>query len=147
MEKVIQASIIDTIITKLSNKDKENLLQLWNDEFSSIDYSEYKKVIALLSDKNIISDASNSMFDKDYYKITSFGREIKEIGGWTKYLEQENLKEKEKVFIQNTEYKKLNYETKLARWQIKTFWPLFIVAVIGGICGIISLLLQILDKT
>jgi len=145
MEKVIQYSIIDAIITKLSSKDKENLLQLYLDEFSSNDYSEYNKIVTLLGEKNIISPASDSMFDKDYYKLTSLGREIKKIGGWAKYLEQENLKEKEVALIQHTENKKLNYETKLAKWQVKTFWPLFIVAVFGGICGIISLIIQIAD--
>lgn len=145
MEKVMQNIIIDAIITKLSSKDRENLSQLYLDKFSSNDHTEYNKIVTLLADKNIISPASDSMFDKDYYKLTSHGREIKEIGGWAKYLEQENIKEKEVALIQQTENKKLNYETKLAKWQVKTFWPLFIVAVFGGICGIISLIIQIAD--
>jgi hypothetical protein len=144
MENLRQTIIIEEIMTTLSNKDKEKLLQFCSDKFGMGNYSQYKQIITQLLDMNIITLASDSAFDRDYYKLTSLGRDVINIGGWEKYLEQEKITEKENVQDKQKENEKLTYDLRLAKWQVKTFWPLFIIALIGGICGIISLILQII---
>lgn len=54
------------------------------------------------------------------------------------------IKEFQKVQrIEIKEEKKLDWELQLAEWQVKTFWWWLILAVTGGICGIISLILEL----
>ena len=39
--------------------------------------------------------------------------------------------------------KKLDWELQLTEWQVKTFWWWFWIAFIGGICGVISLAINL----
>lgn len=81
------------------------------------------------------------------YSIEPKGTEISESGGWKKYCEELSLQEMRRNEIEKKEYEKLSYETKLAKWQTKTFWPLFFLAIIGAIMGAISLIWQILENS
>ena len=68
-------------------------------------------------------------------------------GGYKTFELKKKISEDEKSKIQVIEKNKLIKEAKLADWQVKIFWPLFIIALIGGLCGIISLLLQIINNS
>jgi hypothetical protein len=142
MENIDQNLIIDEIVTALSLKDRENLLQLCLDKFGNANYSEFKKIIILLQDRNIILPLDGLM-NKDYHKLTALGREVVDTGGWKKYNEKKKKEELEQSLVKEKENAKLNYEIQLAKWQVKAFWPLFGIALLGAICGIISLLLQL----
>ncbi|NLD46313.1 MAG: hypothetical protein GX660_03825 [Clostridiaceae bacterium] len=54
------------------------------------------------------------------------------------------LEENDKLLeITSVENQKLINEATLAKWQVKAFWPLFIFALIGGVSGFVSLIMQI----
>jgi len=144
MKNLDQELIINEIIDALRKKDKDNLLQLCSDKFGIENYSQFSGSITKLLDKGIISPVDDSLLNRDYHKLTTQGRRVIDLGGWKKFLEQEKIKESEEAFKIQKETEKLNYETKLSKWQVKTFWPLFIIALIGGICGIVSLILQLI---
>lgn len=69
--------------------------------------------------------ASNSLLDaQTHTKLT-------ELGKATLYaLEAEY---KQDLIDKEAERKKLHNESKLSDWQIKTFWPLFIFGLFGGL--------------
>ncbi len=41
---------------------------------------------------------------------------------------------------------KLTYDIELAKKQVKTYWVLFALAIIGGVSGIISLIVVLLQQ-
>ena len=134
----------ELIINDLKNKGRENLLQFCSDKFGIENYSRFSGIITKLLDKGIISQVDDSLLNKNLHKLTPLGRKVIDLGGWNKFLEQEETKESEETIKIQKETEKLNYETRLAKWQLKTFWPIFIIALIGGICGIVSLILQLI---
>jgi hypothetical protein len=85
-----------------------------------------------------------------YYMVDVFGVQIKKRGGWVKHLEREETKraaeeEKERVSEQRKEREdeRTRWQTKLAKWQVESFWWVFWGGAIGGLCGIISLSLEL----
>lgn len=143
MKSIDEELIIDEIIIALDKKERDNLLQFCSDKFGIENYSQFNGIITRLLDKGLISPVDNSLLNKNFHKLTSQGRKVIELGGWIKFIEQAKIKESEETFKIQKETEKLNYETKLAKWQVKTFWPLFLLALLGGICGIVSLILQL----
>lgn len=73
------------------------------------------------------------------YSLTARGIEVIEKGGWSWYMQQLENEEKEGARQQELEAKKLRWETKLAKWQVKVFWPVFLLGLVGGIPGIVSI--------
>ena len=138
MGTISPSEIIDKILEILTRKDNQDLLNFCSGNFGIENYKEYKRIINLLKDNQIIVEKV-----KNFYGLTAIGRKVVEIGGWEKYIEQEKSQNKEQDFIKQKEKEQLLYDTKLAKWQVKTFWPLFGIAIIGSICGIISLILQL----
>lgn len=68
--------------------------------------------------------------------ITEFGYQITKNGGWLNHLKRENQKlkndEQENIRITTLSNKKLEYEVKLAKWQVKSFWPIFVIALLSS---------------
>jgi len=50
---------------------------------------------------------------------------------------------KTQVISEESDDEKKKWDVRLAKWQAKTFWWVFALGAIGGICGIISLLWQL----
>lgn len=92
-----------------------------------------ENILRQLVNKNII-ETSNRID----YRLMPLGEEIVEnYGGWIKYNKQQEDKEKR---IE----RKAEVDLLLAEWQVKTYKWLFLLAIIGGISGIVSLLMQLL---
>lgn len=64
-------------------------------------------------------------------------------GGFTKIYDDQQTEIKLEQHKKQLELSKLIKENKLIDWQLKSFWYFFILAILGGICGIISLAMQI----
>lgn len=80
------------------------------------------------------------------YQLTDNGNKIAISGGYLAHKKElQRISEKEMI-VSETEFNKLVIEEKLARWQAKTFWPLFILAIVGGVSGIVSLIMQVIGK-
>jgi len=102
---------------------------------------ECDQIVDIMVSNGLISSPN------DYnYTIRPEGIAIFENGGWKKYKfarDQEAIKEEQ---VRSREIEKLVWETKLIKWQVKSFWPLFIIALLGAIMGSISLFWQIIEK-
>jgi hypothetical protein len=80
--------------------------------------------------------------------ISKRGKDIWEkFASTEKYLEDNNKKNAEQERFRYLEKQKLIHDSKISKWQAKTFWWVFFIGLIGGICGIISLVMQIQEKT
>jgi|SRR5665647_13360 len=61
-----------------------------------------------------------------------------------KYIEEINALKKKEDRLNALKNEKLIYDSRISKWQAKTFWLIFFFGLIGGICGIISLAIQII---
>jgi len=102
--------------------------------------NECKIIIRVMEENDLI--ASN---DGNIYFIRPKGIEILDKGGWIKYVENKKRNKDSLIAIKVKEAEKITKETKLLKWQIKTFWPLFVIAVVGSLMGFISLVWQIFN--
>lgn len=123
--------------------------------------TDYKTILQLAGDFNCpeIKEYSvkNFIYYLDIIEECNIADVTKYLGGFTirpypiktqKFIDKggfiSTLEENDRLQeITSVENQKLLNEAKLAKWQVKVFWPLFFVAVIGGISGIISLIMQI----
>lgn len=80
--------------------------------------------------------------------ISKKGKDIWEkFASIEKYIKNNNEIIAEQKQIKQIEKQKLIHDSKISKWQAKTFWWLFFIGLIGGICGIISLVMQIQENT
>ncbi|HRG52309.1 MAG TPA: hypothetical protein PLL00_05705 [Bacteroidia bacterium] len=112
----------------------------------NISESDWYDMMAFLIREKIIEE---NVEQSDVYYITNEGRRF--VGD--KYL-QLNRNEREKKQLELTkqlererkEAEKLDTDLTLAKWQKKVFWPVLIGGAVGGVCGIISLWIQLNTK-
>lgn len=77
-------------------------------------------------------------------QLSDYGQEMwKRFGSYEKYRKQQKKEKDEKLRNEKIQSDKLLNDAKLSKWQAKTFWPLFVIALVGGICGILSLIFQL----
>jgi predicted transcriptional regulator len=102
-----------------------------------IDYEEQEKIKKYLVDNDIITDYTD---DKDgRYIMTPHGQEIfNDYGGIEKYNEHQKEKQEEKLRLEKKANDKLHDDAKLSKWQVKTFWPVFVFGLIGFIFGVFN---------
>jgi len=129
----------DEIIEKILNeihKEKfisiDKVIHTYGNPNNNEDIMFLENLLRQLINRNIIETPN-----RINYRLMPLGEEIVEsYGGWLKYkLKQEIIGKKKE--------KKEELDLKLANWQVKTFWWLFGLAIFGGICGIISLVMQL----
>jgi hypothetical protein len=95
--------------------------------------TEMRFLVERISGDGLLID--NDPIYKYNFSITPF----LESGG---YSGKEQRKKFEAEREEASHQKTLN-ESKLAKWQVKIFWPAFIFTLIGSILGIISFFLQV----
>jgi hypothetical protein len=105
----------------------------FGDSNDNVNRNECDKIIDILCHHNLMHQTSDNI-----YTITTDGIQIIENGGWLKH-QADQIKEKLSLEkIQNMEFEKLFWESRLVKWQVKVFWPLI---------GLVSLVWQIIDKS
>jgi hypothetical protein len=80
----------------------------------------FLELLPVLETNNLIKEND----DRESYTLTKLGREkLSELK--INFENDEN--------DQKAERKKLHNDSKLSEWQVKTFWPLFIFGIFGGL--------------
>jgi len=102
----------------------------------------FNKLLADQVVRKINTGSTDEVISIDYSHQT---QKFRDSGGYQQLLEEAEINHQEKSRIENIKNKKLSSETKLISWQVKTFWWIFIIGFIGGLCGIVSLIIQFLD--
>jgi hypothetical protein len=79
--------------------------------------------------------------------LSKKGKHIWEkFGSIERYFEESEIQNKKQEILKQIERQKLIDDAKLSKWQARTFWWVFLFGLIGGLCGIISLGIQIKEK-
>ena len=96
---------------------------------------------SMLNSESIVRNLKNleiigTKNDNNYYLLPKGFSIIENEGGWTKYKQHQ-------IIIENRKERKEIIDLRLANWQVKTFWWLFLLAILGGISGIVSLVMQL----
>ncbi|RXP45999.1 hypothetical protein EC396_14740 [Lutibacter sp. HS1-25] len=115
---------IDRILNKVKNEldfVPESRYNFKTEE----EHSLYTKSFILLKTKGFIELVRNG------YSLTESGIDVLEIGGWNKYQDFLKQQKKDKKEKERIEFEKSKIDLRLKKWQVKTFWPIFIFAFIG----------------
>ena len=115
---------IDRILNKVKNELDFGEESKYNFETTE-KHSLYVKSFILLKTKGFIE------LGRKGYSLTETGMDVLEIGGWKKYQDflkkqKKDIKEKERI-----DFEKSKIDLRLKKWQVKTFWPIFVFAFIG----------------
>ena len=100
------------------------------------EYKDQHSIKKFLVDKYILEELGEGK-----HILTQIGREIVEIyGGIDKYLSHEKAENEENIRLDKAKHEKIYNDAKLSKWQIKTFWYVFIFGLIGGFYSIYSII-------
>jgi hypothetical protein len=127
--------IINNVLSKYSNKTSilvTTEIKAKNPELN--DHDAYY-IVEIMEEEGLIEKVSPSGYN---HKITVFGRKILEIGGWLEYQKMVEIERIKKEKIKEDELEKLQIDLRLGRLKLKTFWPLFWIAAIGGVLGMLA---------
>ena len=136
---------LDLIIDRLvSTKSRLSFHELNTELGFKISREEAKYLLEKLIDDGIVEELRTSIGDNILtVKYTHETQKFLDQGGYASQEEQNRINNIEKIKIKNIEDQKLISEARLVKWQVKTFWWIFLIALFGGICGIISLIMQL----
>lgn len=96
-------------------------------------YASFVRSLANLENLDLIVDESN----ESSYKLTELG--INKLNEFKENIQNGKL---DKIAERN----KLHNESKLSNWQVKTFWPIFIFALFGGLYSTYDIVSKALKK-
>lgn len=95
---------------------------------------ESERLAEIMQNKGLLE------IDNERCILTEFGFNIYNQGGWKAHkqrVQEERTRELLESDIKNNiEKEKSLLDIKLKKWQIKTFWPIFIFALLGAILSI-----------
>ena len=103
--------------------------------------SDEDRFVSILESENLIDPLI-----VDICKLSKFGLDVSEKGGWLKYLEsldEQKIEQSRKQIILD---QKLVNESKLLKWQVKTFWWFFVIAIFGGMYSGYDIILNLTKK-
>jgi hypothetical protein len=104
---------------------------------SPLNFSDIQYLVDhLVNDGYVIRSDSSFRYK---FTITPF----LESGGYTGQDNRRRIEAEEKRSREEASDRKMQFETKLAKWQVKIFWPAFIFTVIGSALGIVSFIMQL----
>jgi hypothetical protein len=103
---------------------------------------ECDKIVDIMCHNSLMYQSADNI-----YTITPEGIQVVENGGWLKHKINQAEEKSKLEIIKNKEVEKLFWESKLVKWQVKVFWPLFFLAILGFLTGVFSLVWQIIDKS
>jgi hypothetical protein len=103
----------------------------------TVSYDEIRYLVKCLEEDGYLFYSAPSC--KYLYPTTPF----LESGGYEAQEESLKLEKEEERKKDEASYQKTLNEGKLAKWQVKIFWPAFIFTLVGSILGIISFYLQV----
>lgn len=157
MDGLERAELKDRILNLLNEAkmheafNGENLYLQLDKPVPSIDHLEEVLEELYLEAKRYIHRESNQVYGNIYQK-NEFTPELIENGGFVELfkVQQERqrklLKEQQEIAedLKNQRIKN-KYQARLAKWQVKTFWWLFFLGIIGGGYSIYQIAVKIFN--
>lgn len=101
------------------------------------DHMQPKRLVLIMQEKGLVT------LGKSRVDLTNAGYQIVQSGGWIQFLERkkiiEKVKDEEANRDKEIERKITALELKHKKWQVKTFWPLFIFSLAAFLIGVFNL--------
>ena len=136
------AIILDEIINKILESKTDICYQDFNkyDHFKDLNdhdcINEFQRLLSYIERYNLAKIIRHGYYPS--VKTNEYTKNFKEKGGFAKIYQDELthfVKEEEKEYLS---MKKLKWDIKLSKWQVKTFWPVFVSGLIGFIFGVFN---------
>ncbi|WP_299892461.1 hypothetical protein [uncultured Lacinutrix sp.] len=128
--------LIDKNLTLLSKKDEHSeyythFLNEAGEQFWKIGKTyDAERLTKIMLEKDLI------IITKELAVLTEFGYKVIKEGGWIKYSEES---ERKRISDEKLKKERDKIDLKLKKWQSKTFWWIFLIAIIGFIISIFNL--------
>jgi len=108
------------------------------------EYKEQLGILKFLVDESILINWG----EHGKHILSPKGEEIIKIhGGIEKYFENKKKENEEIIRIKNIKNEKLINDAKISKWQVKTFWYVFIFGLIGGVYAVYSIINSVLGES
>ncbi|HUW06113.1 MAG TPA: hypothetical protein VMW01_07615 [Williamwhitmania sp.] len=140
-------SVLDNIIRIVLEKKSINVSHLpslgnkYLDDQPEIKESSYEYYFKILKESQVVIVAISENRATQIMELDIITERFNKNGGFRKLFEEQKKKEKLEL-IKNE--KEVN-EAQLIKWHKKTYWLTFILAILGFIIAVISLIISLLD--
>jgi hypothetical protein len=109
-------------------------------------YNDYRFYLEILEEYNIVK-VEKWLGSFDIISIPGVTEVFIKQGGFkTIFNKQQTIINRDKE-LDEKNYQKLQWETKLAKWKYRTFWPVLISGLIGGVFAMYSIISPIFSET
>ncbi len=98
--------------------------------------SAYSYYFDILKEKNVVRVEKEFNGKTGIYLIDIKTKEFIRQGGFKAIFDKQNLEKQRNKEIDELTLRKLRWDTKLSKWKVKTFWPVFVFGLIGFIFGV-----------
>ena len=143
-----EAKILDYILSELIKKDclRSRDLKPLDKGFlannEDVKESVYKQYFSTLKINGIVRLEDGINNRTEIYAIPNKTKNFLKNGGFIAKFELENKESKRSLEIEELNYSKLKSDTRISKWQVRTFWPIFIFGLVGFILGVVNFLDQ-----
>jgi hypothetical protein len=100
--------------------------------------SAYTYYFDILKEKNVVRVEKEYNGKTGIYPIDIKTKEFIRQGGFKAILDKQNTEKHRNIEIDELTLRKLRWDTKLSKWKVKTFWPVFIFGLVGFIFGVFN---------
>ena len=137
---MIDDTVIDSLLQEMNKPGSAGQLAIapflsHKHQVAGTSWIDYKDRLVA---KGLATSSGSSIMN-----ITDLGRSILGSGGWVAYLAKQADERALQERLAGMKIKKLKWESKLAKWKVWTFWPVFIYGFLGGTAGFIALLSEV----
>ena len=109
-------------------------------------YLEFERLAMILHKENLAQVHNIGSNSKLVLRKNQNTENFKKSGGFTNAYKNQLIQIEKENEIQTLSMSKLRFDTKLSKWQLKTFWPVFISGLLGFIFGLYNIITQITDS-
>jgi hypothetical protein len=143
--QILDAMLVTLLKDGRIHSARVNLLESLQERksrFAPTKADQYSRYMEILGTERIAACTSSS---GEFNCIVNLpkAQEFHDQGGFKKVYEDQQKEQIRKQEISNLELSKLRSDAKLSKWQVKTFWWFFFVAIVGSILGAIAFFIQV----
>jgi len=105
-------------------------------------YQHFLDILSLFEVVKIDKNLSNLRIEPIEVKTKNFQRN----GGFKAIYDKQLHESARKRESDELYFKKLKWDSKISKWQVKTFWWIFMLALIGGVYSLVDFTKNLIDK-
>jgi hypothetical protein len=107
----------------------------------------YSYYFNILKEKNVVKVENGFNSQTEISQIDFKTKEFLMQGGFKAIVEENNRIANRNNESDKLSFEKLQLDSKLSKWQVKTFWWIFSFGIIGGVYAIISIVIAFTGET